>query len=33
MEFGFIEYERKSNGILVNLPNKHIDTGMGLERL
>ena len=29
----FIEYERKSDGILVNLPNKHIDTGMGLERL
>ena len=29
----FIQYERKSNGNLVNLPNKHIDTGMGLERL
>ena len=29
----FIEYERKSDGALVNLPNKHIDTGMGLERL
>ena len=29
----FIEYERKSDGTLVNLPNKHIDTGMGLERL
>ena len=29
----FIQYERKSEGNLVNLPNKHIDTGMGLERL
>jgi len=29
----FIEYNRLSNGTLEALPNKHIDTGMGFERL
>jgi len=29
----FIEYNRKANGKLEHLPEKHIDTGMGFERL